>query len=298
MFITAFLPDKNGFLPRARKAAKAVYFEFTSVHYTTHATKADSNTKEKNFVMKQQIGLSMKKFKQDRALWYRGMKQIMKIRYKKPKFVFLGEMPSKSSIILSNHEGTDAPMALEIYCQFPIRMWGTHEMNSGLKKMYRYQTQVYYHEKKHWNIHLARAFCLLASPLTNLFYQGLKLISTYRDGNFLQTVRQSYDAIKNGENVVIFPEKSPDGYLEELQDFYAGFVIFAQYCLKKGIDTPIYVSYYKKKERVYVFDKPIMFSELKAKFETKEEMASYLLDKCNALNKIDLSEQDKEQPCA
>lgn len=227
----------------------------------------------------------MKKFKQDRALWYRGMKNIMKIRYKKPKFIFLGEMPTKSSIILSNHEGTDAPMALEIYCQFPIRMWGTCEMNSGLKKMYKYQTEVYYHQKKHWNLHLARIYCLLASPLTNLFYKGLKLISTYKDANFLQTIRQSVDAISKGDNIVIFPEKSPDGYEAELKCFYAGFIVLAQTCLKQGIDTPIYVSYYKKKERTYIFDKPILFSELKAKFQTRDEMVEYLLQNCNNLNK-------------
>ena len=231
----------------------------------------------------------MKKFKQKRAAWYRGMKQIMKIRYKKPQFIFLGEAPTKSSIILSNHEGTDAPMSLEIYCQFPIRMWGTHEMNSGLVKMYRYQTKVYYHQKKHWNIHAARLFCLLASPLTNLFYKGLKLISTYKDANFLKTIKQSYDAILNGENIVIFPEKSPDGYEAELKDFYAGFLVFAQHCYKNRIDTPIYVSYYKKKERAYIFEKPILFSELKDKFETREEMIKFLLDKCNALNNIDLT---------
>lgn len=228
----------------------------------------------------------MKKFKQKRALWYRGMKKMMKIRYKKPRYVFLGETPTKNAIILSNHEGTDAPMALEIYCDFPIRMWGTCEMNSGLRKMYKYQTEVYYHQKKHWNLHLARLFCLLASPLTNLFYKGLNLISTYHDANFFHTIHQSFDAIKNGENIVIFPEKSPDGYVAELQGFYAGFIVFAQYCYKNGIDTPIYVSYYKKKERVYVFDKPILFSELKKMFSSREEMTQYLLEKCNALNNI------------
>lgn len=233
-----------------------------------------------------------KKFKQERALWYRGLKQILKIRYKKPTYVFLGDKPQKSSIILSNHEGTDAPMALEIYCDFPIRMWGTSEMNSGLKKMYKYQTEVYYHQKKHWNIHLARLFCLLASPLTHLFYKGLNLISTYRDASFLQTVHKSYDAVKKGENIVIFPEKSPDGYIAELQDFYSGFYVFAKYCLKKGIDTPIFVSYYKKKERVYVFDKPVLFSDLLKQFNSREQITQYLLQKCNSLNKIDLQKNN------
>lgn len=225
----------------------------------------------------------MKKFKQDRALWYRGMKNLMKSRYKKPQFIFLGEKPTKSSIILSNHEGTDAPMSLEIYCQFPIRMWGTVEMNSGLRRMYKYQTEIYYHQKKHWNIHGARAFCLIASPLTNLFYKGLKLISTHTDANFMITLRESFEAIKKGENVVVFPEKSPDGYVAELEGFYAGFIVFAQYCFKNGIDVPIFVSYFKKKERVYVFDEPILFSSLKERFSSRDEMVNFLLEKCNAL---------------
>lgn len=232
----------------------------------------------------------MKKFKQKRAAWYRGMKQMMKIRYKKPTFVYLGGKPETSSIILTNHEGTDAPMSLEIYCDFPIRMWGTHEMNSGLKKMYSYQTKVYYHEKKHWNLFGARMFCLLASPLTNLFYKGLKLISTYKDERFFKTIKESFSAISEGENIVIFPEKSPDGYVAELQGFYAGFVVFAEYCAKKGMDVPIYVSYYRLKERIYVFDKSIMFSELKNKFKTRDEIVEFLLNKCNSLGTMDLSD--------
>ena len=82
-----------------------------------------------------------KKFKQKRKWWYRALKSLMKVRYKKPEFIYLGEKPKESSIILSNHEGTDAPMSLEIYADFPVRMWGTHEVNSGLVKLYEYQTK-------------------------------------------------------------------------------------------------------------------------------------------------------------
>ena len=163
--------------------------------------------------------------KKKRKAYFEIMKKMMKCRYKQPKFVFLGEELTNSAVILSNHEGTDAPMALEIYLQNPIRMWGAHEMNSGLKKLYKYQTRVYYHEKKHWNLHLARLFCLIASPLTNLFYSGLDLISTYKDGRFIKTIRESIKALKDGDNIVIFPENSEKGYLEELEGFHAGFVL-------------------------------------------------------------------------
>lgn len=223
-----------------------------------------------------------KKAKQNRPLYFRAMKKMMKGRYKEPEFVFMGEGFSEGGIILSNHEGTDAPMSLELYCDKPLRMWGAHEMNSGLRELYRYQTRVYYHEKKHWNLHLARLFCLVASPLTNLFYKGLNLISTYKDGRFLKTIRESVTSIENGENVVIFPENSANGYLERLEGFYGGFVLLAESLYKKGIDVPIYVTYYKKKELKYFVDEPIKYSQVSLG-RNRNQIAEYLLERCNAL---------------
>ena len=137
-----------------------------------------------------------KKQKNNRSLWFRGLKKFMKLFKKKPEFIFLGEEFSDKSIVVSNHEGTSAPLALELYSNMRFRFWGAYEMNSGLIKLYKYQTRVYYHEKKHWNLHLARLFCLLASPLTNLFYKGLDLISTYKDARFKTTLKESIEALK------------------------------------------------------------------------------------------------------
>lgn len=226
--------------------------------------------------------------------WFRGIKHLMTGRYKKPQFIYLeGKEFENGSLILSNHEGTDAPMSLEMYLDKPTRMWGAHEMNSGLIKMYKYQTKVYYHEKKHWNLHLARLFCLIASPLTNLFYKGLNLISTYKDARFFKTVKQSIDAVKKGENVVVYPEDSAKGYLAQLEGFYGGFAVFAESAYKKGIDIPIVVSYFRKNERVFVFDKPIKYSELIKECGNKEKMIERLLNRCNELGVMDLSEYVK-----
>lgn len=236
-----------------------------------------------------------KKFKQKRKAWFRFMKKLMVCRYKKPKFVFLGEKPTNGAIIISNHEGTDAPLSLEMYCDFPIRFWGTGEMNSGLKKLYQYQTKVYYHEKKHWNLFLARMFCLVASPLTNLYYKGLNLISTYHDSRFRQTLKDSLKAIQDGDNIVIFPEKSDKGYLPELEGFYKGFLSFADVCKAKGIDVPIYVSYFKIKEKIYIFDAPVKYSSLIANGDSRDQIAKKLLDRCNELGKMQFENQKKNK---
>ena len=219
-------------------------------------------------------------------VWFRFMKRVMLGRYKKPNFVYLGEEIGEGGIVLSTHEGTDAPMSLEIYLDRPIRFWGAYEMNSGLIKMYKYQTRVYYHEKKHWNLHLARLFCLLATPLTNLFYKGLNLISTYRDARFRKTLKESVEAMKEGYNIVIFPEDSAKGYLEELESFFAGFVMLAETCKKQGFDVPVYVSYFRKKDLTYIIDKPVLYSELCKDGAKKEDIAKRLVERCNELGKM------------
>ena len=224
---------------------------------------------------------------QNRKTWFKLFKKLLVGRYKRPEFVYLGEKFSTGGIILSNHEGTDAPLTLELYCDQPVRFWGASEMNSGLIPMYKYQTKVYYHQRKHWNIWLARLFCLIASPLTNLFYKGLNLISTYRDIRFTRTLRESLAAIQGGENVVIFPEDATKGYLAELEGFFLGFVMLAELCHRRGIDVPIYVTYFKKKDLVYMVDAPVRYSELIKDGATRAEIAKRLLDRCNELGRMD-----------
>ncbi len=226
--------------------------------------------------------------------WFEGYKNIIKIGIKKSEFIYLGERPTEAGVILSNHVGTSAPLAWELYEDIPFRFWGAYEMNSGLVNLYKYQTQVFYHEKKHWNIHLARLFCLLASPLTYFFYKGLNLISTYRDARFRHTISESIDTIKSGKSIIIFPEISDKGYLDELEGFHKGFVMLLRICHKKGMDFPIYVSYYRKRERRYIIDRPVMLSELFSGGMSGDEIADMLCRRCNELGKLSLDELGEE----
>lgn len=221
-----------------------------------------------------------------RKRWFGFLKNIMRIFIKKSEFIYLGEQLGKNGIVLSNHVGTSAPLAFELYGPQNIRFWGAYEMNSGLIKLYKYQTRVYYHEKKHWNLFLARLFCLIASPLTYIFYKGLRLINTYPDSRLRKTLSESTKALEDGYNVIIFPEDSTKGYLDELEGFHAGFVLLMNMCAKKGLDVPVYVSYYKKSEKRYIIDNPVMLSKLLDSGEDKDAIAKKLCDRCNELGKM------------
>ncbi len=221
-----------------------------------------------------------------RKPWFERIKGFMRLFIKPSEFVYLGEEMTEGGIVLSNHVGTSAPLAWELYGEKHIRFWGAYEMNGTLGQLYRYQTKVFYHEKKHWNLHLARLFCLLASPLTYIFYRGLNLISTYQDLRVRDTLKESFEALENKQNIVIFPEDSTKGYLDELEGFHKGFVLLAKRCLEKGIDAPVYVAYYQKAKRRYIIDKPIKISQMLTLGENAAEISKIMCDRCNELGKM------------
>jgi hypothetical protein len=210
----------------------------------------------------------------------------MKLFIKKSEFKFIGDKVKDGSLIISNHVGTSAPLALELYSDMSFRFWGAYQMNSNVFKLYGYLSKTYYHEKKHWNLFGARMFCIIAAPLTWIFYRGLRLISTYKDAKFRKTIKESVETIKNNQSVVVFPEDSAKGYLDELEGIYAGFLVFAKTCYKEGIDVPIHCAYYNKEKKVYLFDKPIMYSELIKSGKSQQEMANDMMKRINELGNI------------
>ena len=56
-----------------------------------------------------------KKIKRNRSTWFRFFKRILKIFFRKPKFIYLGDEFEKSSIILSNHVGMYSPLMMELH---------------------------------------------------------------------------------------------------------------------------------------------------------------------------------------
>ena len=83
--------------------------------------------------------------------------------------------------------------------------------------------------------------------------------------------------------------------MAELEGFHPGCVLLAEALYKKGIDVPIYVSYFKKQERIYVIDKPVRYSELAKDGKTKEEIADVLRLRCNELGKMTFDEKEMEE---
>ncbi|MGI6072922.1 MAG: hypothetical protein ACOX75_07990 [Lachnospiraceae bacterium] len=208
---------------------------------------------------------------------------FMKLFMAEPHFEFRGNNPTEPSIILSNHVGMKGPVKWYLYFKLKHKLWGTHEMTEGFLAVHKYLTATYFHRKKHFSPFMAMFIGTIASPFVNMFYKALDLIPTYRDHRFRKTVRSSFAAIRDGYNIVIFPEDSSDGYHDHLTKFFAGFAVFADNCLKKGVDLPVFTSYFKKEENRFIIDAPILFSQLKKNHGSFYNIAAALCNRTNAL---------------
>ena len=152
------------------------------------------------------------KIKRNRSIWFRFFKRILKIFFRKPKFIYLGDEFQTGSIILSNHVGMYSPLMLELHQNKLIKFWGIHTMKDGLVSSYKYLSTTYFHQKKGLNKKLSKFLAFFICPFINLFYKGIKLIPTYENIRFRCTIKESINAINDQQNIVIFPENSNNGF--------------------------------------------------------------------------------------
>ncbi len=220
--------------------------------------------------------------------WFKVFKGFLKIFTRKPKFIYLGDKPVEPSLHLCNHVGSKGPLRLELYYDHNFRFWGTHEMNEGAKSTFKYLSTTYFQGKKHMKPFLAYPIAVIATPLLNLVYLGLNLISTYQDMRLKNTFRESLNCFKNNQSIIIFPENSTNGYFDELIEFNEGFVTLLEMAYKRGYDLPVYTMYFQRKHNRYIVDEKIMYSELLTLNLTKEELAEKFRVRCNELGKMEI----------
>ena len=222
--------------------------------------------------------------KNRKRLSFKIAKVINRILVRKPHVKFLGEeFPNEPILLLANHVGKKTPVKIELYYPRPLRMWSTHEMTEGFKATHKYLTTTYYHQKKHLPKWFAYIVGTLASPFANMFYLGMRLIPTYTDYRFFGTIKRSIKAIEEGQDVIIYPEDSSNGYKEQLTYLHPGFVSFLEMLYQKGIDLPVYATYLNKRKNLFIVSDKMMYSSLKKEYGDFDHIAEAMRILINSL---------------
>ena len=196
------------------------------------------------------------------------------------------ELPDKA-IIPSIHSAKSGPMSISVSYPKHYMMWGHHGMLGNYVERFKYLRNVLYIQKLHKGKFIATLKATYEAFFSKFVYKGMKMIGTYTDMRFLQTIKNSMEVLNDNASVVIYPEDSSEGYLDELKGFYGGFLMLGDFCRRAGIDVPIYVTYFRKRDLTYFVDAPILYSELCRGGATKAEIAARLTERCNELGRMD-----------
>ncbi len=226
---------------------------------------------------------SYNKTYKDQPVWSVTAK-FLKLFFKKPKIISLsGDIPDKA-VYVANHAAMFGPLMYNLYLPANVSPWGAWPMVGTWKQRYHYLKDIYFIQKRHKNKLVATLLAFFEAGLSPLFYKALKVLPSYNDQRFLSTMRKSIRLLDKGTGIIIFPEKSDEGYFDRLTGFYAGFVELAKYYRKRcGEDIPIYPVYYHPKFKKMVIGFPTYYSDYAERGKTREEIAA---DFCKQVNDL------------
>ncbi len=151
---------------------------------------------------------------------YRTLSRV--IRFFSPKMKIEWEQPFEEGpcIFVANHMGARGPISM--YTQFPLRdrtwAWITHEVLDP-KELPAYVRKDYWWRPESklaplYNVTVPYLVTVIIPPIL----KGTPHIPVYRDQRVMLTMRQSLKTLKEGNYLLIFPEKASGwkGYQEEI----------------------------------------------------------------------------------
>lgn len=178
------------------------------------------------------------------SLLYKIIKWFVRVFYGKMEVVGLENLPERNAIIVGNHTQMNGPIAGEIFMPDNCYIWCAGEM-MNLKEVPEYAFADFWSQKPKWTHPMYRVLSYLIAPIANCVFNNARTIAVYRDMRIMSTFKTSLKLLKEGKNVLIFPEKD-EKHNNILYQFQENFVDVAKlYHKKHGIEltfVPMYIA--------------------------------------------------------
>lgn len=167
---------------------------------------------------------------------------------------------SGGAVFVCNHAGSYGPLAMGLYFRLKFRPWVIYRaMTPGLCR--KQLEKDLFGDCLNVFKPFGRFAAFVIEPACLWVMCKIKAIPVYRGKNeIFTTFRQSCEALAEGYNIVIFPEKEELEYNRQLKDFYTGFVHLARkYYKENGKSILFYPVYIDKENRNIIISKPVVY---------------------------------------
>lgn len=213
---------------------------------------------------------------------YRVVKRAVWLFSPKFKVKGLENLPTEPSLIVGNHSQMYGPIAGELYFPGKKFTWCAGEM-MHIKDVPSYAFRDFWSYKPKATHPFYKFLSYLIAPLSVLIFNNADTIAVYHDTRVLTTFKSTIARLKEGANVIVFPEKN-EKYNNILYNFQDKFIDIAKLYYKRTKKplsfVPMYIA--PKLKEMYI-GKAITFDP-QADLETeRERICKYLMDVITAI---------------
>lgn len=179
--------------------------------------------------------------------------------YKRRKIIGLENLPLDKAIVVGNHAQAHGPLFSELYFPTKKAIWCAGEMMKA-KEVPAYAYKDFWSLKPKWIRWFYKIVSFVIAPLCAFVFSNADTIGVYKDSRLMGTFKKSVNALKNGTNVIIFPEERTP-YNEIVNEFQDKFVDVAKlyYALAREVISFVPM-YHAPSLKTVVFGEPISYN--------------------------------------
>ncbi len=215
------------------------------------------------------------------------MKKIESLLYKivkwfvwlfSPKFNVVGteNLPQDATLIVGNHSQMYGPIACEFYTPGKHYTWCAGEMMS-VKTVPKYAFNDFWSQKPLWLQPFYKFLSVIIAPLASLIFNNADTIGVFRDTRILATFKSTINRLKQGANVVVFPEHDVK-HNNIIYDFQDKFIDIAKlYYKKTGKALSFAPMYIAPKLKTMYIGVPTIFNPNLPMEEERKRICEYLM---------------------
>ena len=208
---------------------------------------------------------------------FKMIRGLVDLFYPKTQIVGIENVPDEPCVIIGNHSQLHGPIACELYFPDNYYTWCASQMME-LKEVPAYAYQDFWSEKPRMLKPFFKLLSYIIAPLSVIVFNNARTIAVYKDKRVLSTFRESVSKLKEGKNIVIFPEHNVK-HNNIVCDFQEGFVDIARvYHGSAGNGLAFVPLYIAPKLKTMYLGKPIRFSADNPIEEERRRICDYLMD--------------------
>ncbi len=201
-----------------------------------------------------------------------------------PRYEIVGEenIPEKNGVVVGNHCQMYGPIAGEL--DFPGKhyIWCAGSMMRS-SDVHTYAFQDFWSFKPKWQHWFFKLLSYLITPISVCVFNNAHTIPVDHDVRILTTFRSSINRLREGNNLIIFPEHNVKRN-NIIYDFQDKFIDLARFYHRKTGETLDFVPMYlAPKLKKMVLGKPIRFDPDAPIDEERERICKYLMESVTEL---------------